>query len=121
MWRNTRRTFSFVILFVALGGCSSLIIHANDDWGHPYAGTEHAARGLPCGLAVSVMGLFLPVPFMLADVPLSFVVDTLLLPADIVMTPRRAREDVPLGNQYPGPCERRRTDAPGPEPKASHQ
>src|SRR5438034_29896 len=47
MWRNTCGTFSLIILFVALGGCSSLIIHANDDWGHPYAATEHAARGLP--------------------------------------------------------------------------
>jgi uncharacterized protein YceK len=102
MWNNTCRTFSLVILFIALGGCSSLLIHVNpdNDWGHPYAGTEKAARGLPCGLAMSIMGLFLPVPFMLADVPLSFVVDTLLLPADIVMTPRRVREDVAVGNQY---------------------
>ena len=113
MRNNTCRSFSLVILFIALGGCSSLLTHTtNNDWGHPYAGTEKAVRGLPCGLAISIMGLFLPVPFMLADTPLSFVVDTLLLPADIVMTPRRAREEATLGNQYLDTCGRRRPNAP---------
>ena len=112
MQNNTYRSFSLAILFIALGGCSSIHTHIiNNDWGHPYSGTETAVRGLPCGLAISVMGLFLPVPFMLADTPLSFVVDTLLLPADIAMTPRRAREEAAFGDYYAKACGRRRPEA----------
>lgn len=79
-----------LLLMVALSGCSSLGIHASD-WGHPYLGTEFAVKKLPCTLVNSGSDLFAPVPFVLADIPLTFVIDTLLLPADAVVTPARSR------------------------------
>lgn len=86
---------------VLLAGCSSLQVH-EDDWGHPYGGTEKAVKALPCGLAISSMALFLPAPFILADVPASLVVDTVLLPADLLMPVKRPRATVTRWSEHGG-------------------
>jgi uncharacterized protein YceK len=80
-------------LVIFLPGCSSLNAH-NDDWGHPYAGTQLAANGLKPHLAQSAIVLFIPAPFIILDVPFSLVMDTILLPADIFIKPKKARDDI---------------------------
>jgi uncharacterized protein YceK len=83
----------FLACFLLLSGCASIDVHQKD-WGHPYAGTEQAINWIEPGFYVSAMMLFIPFPFILADVPCSFAVDTVLLPADLVMTPKKSRHDV---------------------------
>ncbi|EQA60896.1 PF07119 domain protein [Leptospira alexanderi serovar Manhao 3 str. L 60] len=34
---------------------------------------------------------YVPVPFVILNVPLSFIVDTILLPADLIIKPERKR------------------------------
>ena len=101
MRSNPYRVCIFSLVFAL--DVSSLIAHSKD-WGHPYAGTEKAAKGLPCGLGLSLSFLLLPAPFMIADVPLSLAVDALLLPADVAITPQEPRERVARADQYPGSC-----------------
>ena len=81
------------LLGICLSGCSSLAVHS-DDWGHPYAGTQLAANSLAPHLAQSAIVLFIPAPFIILDVPFSFVVDTALLPADLFIQPKKTRDDV---------------------------
>ena len=89
--RHTIRLFYLILLDFMLCGCSSITVHTSDDWGHPYAGTEYAINNTPFCVSISAMALFLPAPFCIADIPLSFVMDTVLLPADVIATPRRER------------------------------
>ena len=42
-----------------------------------------AVTSAPCSLALSGVILFIPAPFIIADIPLSAIIDTLLLPWDL--------------------------------------
>jgi uncharacterized protein YceK len=92
-----------LLSMVILTGCSSLEIHTSD-WGHPYLGTEFAVKELPCSLGLSGMAFFIPAPFVLADIPATFLLDTLLLPADVVVSPSRSSDDVIKDKQSHGSC-----------------
>lgn len=92
-----------LLSMVILTGCSSLEIHTSD-WGHPYLGTEFAAKELPCSLGLSGMAFFIPAPFVLADIPASFLIDTLLLPADAVVKPSKSRGVIIKKKQSRGSC-----------------
>ncbi|MET1491528.1 YceK/YidQ family lipoprotein [Uliginosibacterium paludis] len=76
-----------------LSGCSSLAVHS-DGFGYPYAGAEKSITQMPCAIGTSGAALFIPVPFILADLPLSAVLDTLLLPFDLVVTSKEKRQEV---------------------------
>lgn len=81
---------------MSLHGCSSIYTHSQDlgEWGHPYSGTERAINGLELGLVISSMALFIPAPFILADVPLSFVIDTAVLPIDLLAPTNKSRSSI---------------------------
>ncbi|EGG95060.1 hypothetical protein IMCC1989_1911 [gamma proteobacterium IMCC1989] len=68
--------------------------HIEGEFGHPYSGTESAISSAPCMLAVSGTALFLPAPFVIADIPLSFMLDTLFLPWDLTTEAEGERADV---------------------------
>lgn len=75
-----------LVLSVLLSGCSSIDNHfIEGEFGHPYAGLVEDALGTPCVLASSRLVLFIPVPFWVADMALTTVVDTVLLPIDLAM------------------------------------
>ena len=94
---------SLVAVFAT--GCSSLltntaILSDSSHLGTPYSGTRGDLHIMVCyarGVSQHASGLLLA-PLMLfpvIDLPLSFVVDTLLLPVDILVEP--AREPLRIG------------------------
>ena len=75
-----------LLLPISLSGCSSIDNHfVEGEMGHPYAGTVEDLLGTPCIIASSRLLLFIPVPFWVADMALTAVVDTVLLPIDLAM------------------------------------
>jgi|GEM_PF-6469294 len=78
---------------VVISGCSSIDVHSQD-WGHPYAGAEKAVNTIEPGLAMSAMVLFIPAPFIILNVPCSILIDTILLPADLMATSKQDRSKV---------------------------
>jgi uncharacterized protein YceK len=92
-----------LLSMVVLTGCSSLEIHTSD-LGHPHLGTEFAVKELPCSLGLSGMAFFIPAPFVLADIPATCLLDTLLLPADAVVSPSRSSDDVLKDKKSHGSC-----------------
>jgi len=89
-----KRLGTIAICLLAIQACSSISAHWGEEFGHPYSGTQSAFSSSPCTLAVSSTALFLPAPFIIVDIPLSAILDTLLLPADLVITPGSSRKDV---------------------------
>jgi uncharacterized protein YceK len=78
-----RSTIVVVALLFAASGCSTIAAKASrKDWGNEYSGTS-------CDLTLLVYALvFFPigtlfVPLVLADIPLSLVADTVVLPIDL--------------------------------------
>ena len=82
------------ILIVNLSSCSSIISHTKHGFGHSYAGFQNSVTMAPCNLAISGTILFLPAPFIIADMPLSLLSDTLILPWDLYYDSNKKREDV---------------------------
>jgi uncharacterized protein YceK len=92
-------TAALILVVGVASGCMSIatnttLLSDGSHLGTPYSGTRNDLHTLVCfGRDVSrnASGLLL-VPLMLfplIDVPLSFVVDTLLLPVDVVLEPDR--------------------------------
>ncbi|OAM74857.1 hypothetical protein A1343_08130 [Leptospira interrogans serovar Bataviae] len=81
------------MLLVTLLRCSSIQEHGveTNNWGHPYIGTQISITSFPCLVELSSILFYIPVPFVILNVPLSFIVDTILLPGDLVIKPERKR------------------------------
>jgi uncharacterized protein YceK len=71
--------------------CSSITTH-NVAVGHPYSGTEDSVKNFPCRTVNSMNYAMLTFPFVVLDIPFSFVVDTVLLPVDLIVTPKIERK-----------------------------
>lgn len=76
-----------ILAALVISGCSSFWTHSGlkGEFGHPYVGTQMALINHPCHLVTSSKALFIPYPFFLADLALSTVVDTILLPIDMAL------------------------------------
>lgn len=88
---------AFPILLILLAqGCASFNAHygADNEFGHPYSGLENAITHAPCLTLLSGTVLFLPAPFILADIPLSLVADTILFPFDLAAEPAKERAEI---------------------------
>jgi uncharacterized protein YceK len=93
---KTRKSFMLALsmLSACCTGCSSIWCHANPDL-RPgvYAGTREDARLLARPEEISHAPALLAYPFILAiDLPISAVIDTLLLPIDLPRQSRRTAE-----------------------------
>jgi len=71
--------------------CSTIQTH-NITFGHPYNGTEDAVKTFPCRAVNSTNYALLNFPFVVLDMPFSFVMDTILLPVDLLVKPKIDRE-----------------------------
>ena len=82
------RTLAGILLAASLSGCGTIMSKGmGGDWGNPYSGTACSATAI-VAVTFGIPGGFLLAPFMLIDIPLSLVADTVLLPADLVMDER---------------------------------
>ncbi|AVQ11628.1 Uncharacterized protein XB16_1296 [Leptospira santarosai] len=93
-----KRSVFILLLFVVVLKCSSISEHGMENhWGHPYLGTQIAITYFPCNVFLSSFLFYIPVPIFALDIPLSFVVDTILLPGDLLLlkpeSQRPNRED----------------------------
>jgi uncharacterized protein YceK len=70
--------------------CSSITTH-NVAVGHPYSGTEDSIKNFPCRTVNSMNYAMLTFPFVVLDIPFSLVLDTILLPVDLIATPKIER------------------------------
>jgi uncharacterized protein YceK len=91
IWKN------FFLLPIALCGCAAITTRETDGAGRPYIGvrTDAYAVAHPADAPRPLW-----VPFMALDIPLSFVVDTICLPYDLVEA-RRAKTFEPRQNSIP--------------------
>ena len=87
------RCFKILLISTVLSGCSTIDTNRKDR-GHPYAGTQNAITTAPCNLALSGTILFIPAPFIIADIPLSFIADTIFLPWTMTQKSQKEREEV---------------------------
>jgi uncharacterized protein YceK len=80
--------------------CSTITTH-NVTFGHPYSGTEVAIKNFPCRTVNSMnysmlnfpfVFLDMPFSFVFLDMPFSFVLDTVLLPVDLFVSPKIGRK-----------------------------
>lgn len=86
-------------ILVCMQGCSSISSHFEGEFGHPYSGVESSISSVSCNIAVSSIALFVPVPFIIADIPLSAVLDTVFLPVDSIASPELERQEIVFTNQ----------------------
>ncbi|MFM4702731.1 YceK/YidQ family lipoprotein [Aeromonas bivalvium] len=87
------RVLAWVVLCLSLSGCATITSRMGEDstWGHPYSSVQTAAdNGAEC-IVVSVLGapplLLFTIPITLVDMGSALVVDTVMLPIDLAMTP----------------------------------
>jgi len=71
--------------------CSTITTH-NVTFGHPYSGTEDAVTNFPCRTVNSMNYAMLTFPFVVLDMPFSLLLDTVLLPVDILVAPKIERK-----------------------------
>jgi uncharacterized protein YceK len=71
--------------------CSTVTTH-NITFGHPYSGTEDAVKNFPCRTVNSMNYAMMNFPFVVLDMPFSFLLDTVLLPVDLIITPKVERK-----------------------------
>jgi uncharacterized protein YceK len=81
----------FLLICLFNFSCSSITTH-NVAVGHPYSGTEDAVKNFPCRTVNSMNYAMLTFPFVVLDVPFSLVLDTVLLPVDLLVTPKIERK-----------------------------
>jgi len=85
-----RNTIVFLMCLFSFS-CSTIKTH-NVAVGHPYSGTEDAVKNFPCRTINSMNYAMLTFPFVVLDMPFSFVLDTVLLPVDLLVTPKIERK-----------------------------
>ena len=95
-FNRCRVTMKYKILFLLLtslftSSCSSIKTH-DITFGHPYSGTEDSVKNFPCRSLNSINYALFPFPFIVLDMPLSFIIDTVLLPVDIFYTAKIDRK-----------------------------
>ncbi|MGJ3255027.1 MAG: YceK/YidQ family lipoprotein [Alcanivorax sp.] len=71
-----------------------MMVHHENEFGHPYAGFHNSVTTAPCNIAISGTVLFVYAPFIIADIPLSLIADTLYLPWDLAAQPAMDREEI---------------------------
>lgn len=81
----------FLLMCIFNFSCSTVTTH-NVTFGHAYSGTEDAVKNFPCRTVNSMNYAMLNFPFVFLDMPLSFVLDTVLLPVDILVSPKVERK-----------------------------
>ena len=79
-----------LLIALSLGGMSSWNVRLNGQWGTPYCGFEHARQNFVyCGVMEPVLNnplaFIVNLPITTLDMIGSFIVDTALLPIDIVI------------------------------------
>jgi len=79
------KKLTIAIFMAALtSGCSTTLSKMNYGMGHPYGGARELPEHFKC--AMSWYGIsFITIPMIIIDTPLSLALDTLLLPADLVL------------------------------------
>ena len=83
---------SIILLMCIINfSCSTVKTH-NVTFGHPYIGTEDAVKNFPCRTVNSMNYAMLNFPFVFLDMPFSFVLDTVLLPIDLLVSPKIERK-----------------------------
>ncbi len=81
----------FLLICLFNFSCSTITTH-NVAFGHPYSGTEDAVKNFPCRTVNSMNYAMLTFPFVVLDMPFSLVLDTVLLPVDLLVTPKIERK-----------------------------
>ena len=103
----THKLFFFVIIVICISGCSSIITNTQDKYdvkvnryvknaglGTIYSGTRFNFNSLYCladGDPLNMISLVILGPFIIVDIPLSFAMDTLLIPADLANDEKEVR------------------------------
>lgn len=82
-----KRSVFILLLFVVVLKCSSIREHGMgaNHWGHPYLGTQSSIAYFSCRVSLASIAFYIPMPFLVLDIPLSFVLDTILLPGDLLL------------------------------------
>jgi uncharacterized protein YceK len=83
---------TIVFLMCLFSFSSSSVTTHNVSVGHPYSGTEDSVKNFPCRTVNSMNYAMLTFPFVVLDVPFSFVLDTVLLPVDLLVSPKIERK-----------------------------
>jgi uncharacterized protein YceK len=82
------KSFFLLALMLTVASCSSVSAKSKVGFGQPYSGIEHASNFHICtnvGAAMVPPLLLLTVPMTIIDFSTSFVLDTILLPIDLVV------------------------------------
>lgn len=105
-WQRLLKSLLFALVFLN-SGCMSLlsntaVLQDSSELGTPYSGSRGDLHILVCfgkDVSQSASGLlFAPLMlFPLIDLPLSFVLDTLLLPVDLMMDPEKPPQEIGAG------------------------
>jgi len=84
------RLITVFLLITLTSGCSSILAKNSPGFGHPYYGVQASASNAVCVNFFAFVwfppSFILTVPISIIDVSTSIIVDTVLLPVDIVMS-----------------------------------
>ncbi len=91
---NRKILIYFLVICILLSGCGVCVVTVAEGHLCPFGGTEIDIIGVVGGFFSPPFG-WLIVPFALADLPVSLVIDLILYPFDM---------DNPSAKFFPGPC-----------------
>ncbi|MGJ8694644.1 MAG: YceK/YidQ family lipoprotein [Thalassotalea sp.] len=86
--------FAAIFLLLSLiSGCSSILAKKHEGFGHPYYGAKVSVNNAVCITYVGIVyyppGFLLTAPLGILDITTSVVMDTIFLPADLIITPKK--------------------------------
>ncbi|HHQ4672414.1 TPA: YceK/YidQ family lipoprotein [Aeromonas veronii] len=95
------RLLIWLAICLSLTGCATITSRMGKDstWGHPYSSVQTAVdNGEEC-MVISALAapplLLFTIPLTLVDIGASLLVDTVMLPADLVITPNNPKLRTP--------------------------
>ena len=83
--------YIILLLLVCLSGCSTILAREKNGFGHVYIASDDSLNN---GAAANTLGIYFPplliltLPLSIIDLAVALVTDTLLLPVDLLATPR---------------------------------
>ncbi|MGL5812592.1 MAG: YceK/YidQ family lipoprotein [Aeromonas sp.] len=87
------RLLAWLVVCISLTGCATITSRMGEDstWGHPYSSVQTATdNGAECMVASMLTApplLLFTIPLTLVDMGSALVVDTVMLPVDLTVTP----------------------------------
>ncbi len=91
------RWLAWLVVCWSLTGCATITSRMGEDstWGHPYSSVQTAtSNGEEC-MIISVLAspplLLFTIPLTLVDMGSALIVDTVMLPADLAITPNNPK------------------------------